>query len=143
MKSENSGTLHHGYLELMINHSKQQDISNNTNAKQGHWSQEEHEQYVQFLLRVKGSGDTQRKGQPLFKRMSQIIGTRTPSQCRYYFQTNRSHHQKFNPFNPRLRKNHKKRQLIKAEKPFQRTKQLIRQYLNKHKIHSDDENQKE
>ncbi|CAD8143924.1 unnamed protein product [Paramecium octaurelia] len=136
MKSENSGTQNNEDVELIINQSKQQDISNNTNAKQGHWSHEEHEQYVQFLLRVKGSGDTQRKGQPLFKRMSQIIGTRTPSQCR-------SHHQKFNPFNPRLRKNHKKRQLIKTEKPFQRTKQLIRQYLNKHKIHSDDENQKE
>ncbi|CAD8151800.1 unnamed protein product [Paramecium pentaurelia] len=136
MKSENSGTLNQEYLELMINQSKQQDISNSTNVKQGHWSQEEHQQYVQFLLRVKGSGDTQRKGQPLFKRMSQIIGTRTPSQCR-------SHHQKFNPFNPRLRKNHKKRQLKKTEKPFQRTKQLIRQYLNKHKIHSDEENHKE
>ncbi|CAD8052273.1 unnamed protein product [Paramecium primaurelia] len=136
MKSENSGTLNQEYLELMINQSKQQDISNSTNVKQGHWSQEEHQQYVQFLLRVKGSGDTQRKGQPLFKRMSQIIGTRTPSQCR-------SHHQKFNPFNPRLRKNQKKRQLKKTEKPFQRTKQLIRQYLNKHKIHSDEENHKE
>ncbi|CAD8048871.1 unnamed protein product [Paramecium primaurelia] len=136
MKSENSGTLNQEYLELTINHSKQQDISNSNNVKQGHWTQEEHHQYVQFLLRVKGSGDSQRKGQPLFKRMSQIIGTRTPSQCR-------SHHQKFNPFNPRLRRNHKRRQLAKIEKPFQRTKQLIRQYFNKHKIHSDDENHNE
>ncbi|CAD8058705.1 unnamed protein product [Paramecium sonneborni] len=136
MKSENSGTLNQEYLELMINHSKQQDISNNTNVKQGHWSQEEHQQYVQFLLRVKGSGDTQRKGQPLFKRMSQIIGTRTPSQCR-------SHHQKFNPFNPRLRRNHKRKLLAKIDKPFQRTKQLIRKYFSKHKIHSDDENYNE
>ncbi|CAK82235.1 unnamed protein product (macronuclear) [Paramecium tetraurelia] len=136
MKSENSGPLNQEYLELTINHPKQQDISNSTNAKQGHWSQEEHQQYVQFLLRAKGSGDSQRKGQPLFKRMSQIIGTRTPSQCR-------SHHQKFNPFNPRLRRNHKRRQLAKIEKPFNRTKQLIRQYFNKHKIHSDDENENE
>ncbi|CAD8060604.1 unnamed protein product [Paramecium sonneborni] len=136
MKSENSGTLNQEYLELTINPLKQQDISNNTNVKQGHWSQEEHQQYVQFLLRVKGSGDTQRKGQPLFKRMSQIIGTRTPSQCR-------SHHQKFNPFNPRLRRNHKRRQIVKIEKPFPRTKQIIRHYFNKHKTHSDDENQNE
>ncbi|CAD8140897.1 unnamed protein product [Paramecium octaurelia] len=136
MKSENSGTLIQEYLELTLNPSKQQDISNSTNVKQGHWSQEEHQQYVQFLLRVKGSGDSHRKGQPLFKRMSQIIGTRTPSQCR-------SHHQKFNPFNPRLRRNHKRRQLAKIEKPFNRTKQLIRQYFNKHKIHSDDENENE
>ncbi|CAK56230.1 unnamed protein product (macronuclear) [Paramecium tetraurelia] len=132
MKSENSGSLHPDYLELNLNNSKQQDLSNSTLIKSGHWSEEEHQQYVQFLLRVKGSGDSQRKGQPLFKRMSQIIGTRSPSQCR-------SHHQKFNPFNPRLRRNHKKKKLPKIEKPVLRSKQIMRQYFSENKVHSEDE----
>ncbi|CAD8150162.1 unnamed protein product [Paramecium pentaurelia] len=132
MKSENSGSLHSEYLELNLNNSKQQDLSNSTHIKSGHWSEEEHQQYVQFLLRAKGSGDSQRKGQPLFKRMSQIIGTRTPSQCR-------SHHQKFNPFNPRLRRNHKIKKLPKIEKPILRSKQIMRKYFSQNKVHSEDE----
>ncbi|CAD8055271.1 unnamed protein product [Paramecium sonneborni] len=132
MKSEISGSQNPDYLDLNLNHSKQQDLSNSTHIKSGHWSEEEHLQYVQFLLSVKGSGNSQRKGQPLFKRMSQIIGTRTPSQCR-------SHHQKFNPFNPRLRRNHKKNKMPNIEKPIMRSKQIMRQYFFQNKIHSEDE----
>jgi hypothetical protein len=37
------------------------------------------------------SSSTMKKTSKIFKQMSELIGSRTPSQCR-------SHHQKFNPF---------------------------------------------
>ncbi|CAD8112526.1 unnamed protein product [Paramecium sonneborni] len=81
--------------------------------KFGHWNQEEHLQYLRFLQ----ENTNHNKGQRLFKRMSQIIGTRTPSQCR-------SHHQKFNPQKPNGKITYVK--LLK-------TKQLVRLYMRKHK----------
>ncbi|CAD8138204.1 unnamed protein product [Paramecium octaurelia] len=55
----------------------------------GHWTKEEHEKYLKFL-----EDNTQmKKNNKIFKPMSEIIGTRSPSQCR-------SHHQKFNPSSP-------------------------------------------
>ncbi|CAK84945.1 unnamed protein product (macronuclear) [Paramecium tetraurelia] len=55
----------------------------------GHWTKEEHEKYLKFLE----DNIQMKKNNKIFKPMSEIIGTRSPSQCR-------SHHQKFNPSSP-------------------------------------------
>ncbi|CAD8140646.1 unnamed protein product [Paramecium pentaurelia] len=55
----------------------------------GHWTNEEHEKYLKFLE----DNTLMKKNNKIFKPMSEIIGTRSPSQCR-------SHHQKFNPQSP-------------------------------------------
>ncbi|CAD8142964.1 unnamed protein product [Paramecium pentaurelia] len=55
----------------------------------GHWTKEEHEKYLYFL---EEHSDI-KKNNKIFKSMSEVIGTRSPSQCR-------SHHQKFNPLSP-------------------------------------------
>ncbi|KAM3137059.1 hypothetical protein pb186bvf_010787 [Paramecium bursaria] len=90
--------------------------------KSGHWTTLEHQQYLDFLHQTKEliESSNNNKGQRLFKKMSQIIGTRTPSQCR-------SHHQKFNPFNSQLnkRKKFKKRTRENIE-PYIRSKTMIR-----------------
>ncbi|CAK70278.1 unnamed protein product (macronuclear) [Paramecium tetraurelia] len=65
----------------------------------GHWTQEEHQKYLKFLedhAHIK-------KNNKIFKPMSDVIGTRSPSQCR-------SHHQKFNPFSPIVQKKNLKAQ---------------------------------
>ncbi|CAD8174705.1 unnamed protein product [Paramecium pentaurelia] len=96
-----------------------QDSSKKIQKKSGHWKQEEHESYLRFLQ----ENANHNKGQRLFKRMSQVIGTRTPSQCR-------SHHQKFNPQKPC-----DKITQIKILK----TKQLVRLYMNRHKEKDEEE----
>jgi hypothetical protein len=45
----------------------------------GHWSKEEHDKYLQFLE----LNAHLKKNNKIFKPMSEMIGTRSPSQCRY------------------------------------------------------------
>ncbi|CAD8143651.1 unnamed protein product [Paramecium octaurelia] len=59
----------------------------------GHWTKEEHDKYLQFLE----DHAHLKKNNKIFKPMSEIIGTRSPSQCR-------SHHQKFNPQSPEVQR---------------------------------------
>ncbi|CAD8123867.1 unnamed protein product [Paramecium sonneborni] len=76
--------------------------------KYGHWTEIEHKSYLHYLQENK----KHIKGQRLFKKMSQIVGTRTPSQCR-------SHHQKFNPQKTKQQQ----------ETGIQRSKQYARKYF--------------
>ncbi|CAD8077783.1 unnamed protein product [Paramecium sonneborni] len=59
----------------------------------GHWTQKEHRLYLQFIETNKEimMKSDMKKQEKIFKQMSLVIKTRSPSQCR-------SHHQKFNPF---------------------------------------------
>ncbi|CAK63808.1 unnamed protein product (macronuclear) [Paramecium tetraurelia] len=57
---------------------EQQTGSKKITKQHGHWNQAEHNTYLNFLL----ENANHTKGQRLFKRMSQVVGTRTPSQCR-------------------------------------------------------------
>ncbi|CAD8171368.1 unnamed protein product [Paramecium octaurelia] len=63
------------------------------NVNTGHWSTDEHTTYIQFLQQYENimTSSMMKKTSKIFKQMSELIGTRTPSQCR-------SHHQKFNPY---------------------------------------------
>ncbi|CAD8078437.1 unnamed protein product [Paramecium sonneborni] len=58
----------------------------------GHWTQKEHRLYSQFIETNKEimMKSDMKKQEKIFKQMSCVIKTRSPSQCR-------SHHQKFNP----------------------------------------------
>ncbi|CAK83781.1 unnamed protein product (macronuclear) [Paramecium tetraurelia] len=105
--------------EVTKSQSDLQESSKKIQKKAGHWNQEEHESYLRFLL----ENANHSKGQRLFKKMSQIIGTRTPSQCR-------SHHQKFNPSKPTIKI---------AQTRLLKTKQLVRLYMQKHKVKDEDE----
>ncbi|CAD8120313.1 unnamed protein product [Paramecium sonneborni] len=87
---------------------------------QGHWNQIEHNTYLNFLL----ENANHTKGQRLFKRMSQVVGTRTPSQCR-------SHHQKFNP---------QKTKSSTLDTSFWRSKQYARSYFAQHRQSDQDSN---
>ncbi|CAD8096077.1 unnamed protein product [Paramecium sonneborni] len=85
---------------------KELELNNKHNS--GHWTPDEHQTYVEFLEKHHTStmqNQQNRKNNKIFKLMSEIIGTRSPSQCR-------SHHQKFNPYTPagqkRIKKNKKK-----------------------------------
>ncbi|CAD8113287.1 unnamed protein product [Paramecium sonneborni] len=105
--------------EVTKSQSDMQESSKKIQKKAGHWNKEEHESYLRFLE----ENANHSKGHRLFKRMSQIIGTRTPSQCR-------SHHQKFNPLKP----------IIKiTQTRLLKTKQLVREYMQKHKIRDEEE----
>ncbi|CAD8079360.1 unnamed protein product [Paramecium sonneborni] len=59
----------------------------------GHWTQKEHKLYLQFIEKNKEimMKSDMKKQEKIFKQMSLVIKSRSPSQCR-------SHHQKFNPF---------------------------------------------
>ncbi|CAD8062772.1 unnamed protein product [Paramecium sonneborni] len=59
----------------------------------GHWTPEEHQKYLRFLQ----DHTDIKKNNKIFKSMSDVVGTRSPSQCR-------SHHQKFNPLSPMVQK---------------------------------------
>ncbi|CAD8172594.1 unnamed protein product [Paramecium pentaurelia] len=63
------------------------------NINTGHWSTDEHTTYISFLQQYEDimTSSMMKKTSKIFKQMSELIGTRTPSQCR-------SHHQKFNPY---------------------------------------------
>ncbi|CAK78378.1 unnamed protein product (macronuclear) [Paramecium tetraurelia] len=90
----------HLTTEGHISNSKQQIKSIKLTKKQkqeninkGHWSALEHTTYVNFLSQYENimNSSLMKKTSKIFKQMSELIGTRTPSQCR-------SHHQKFNPY---------------------------------------------
>ncbi|CAK57248.1 unnamed protein product (macronuclear) [Paramecium tetraurelia] len=71
---------------------------------QGHWTNQEHQIYVEFLEQhhcTSMQSQQNRKNNKIFKLMSQTIGTRSPSQCR-------SHHQKFNPYTAAGQKRNKR-----------------------------------
>ncbi|CAD8058100.1 unnamed protein product [Paramecium sonneborni] len=111
-----------------------QEISQNNNIRQGHWTTAEHQLYLDFLYQSQDLIESSQnsKGQRLFKKMSQVIGTRSPSQCR-------SHHQKFNPFNQQMIKRKKNIKLSRPNKelPLQiRSKQYFRKLFASFKDHS-------
>ncbi|CAD8111779.1 unnamed protein product [Paramecium primaurelia] len=58
--------------------SELQTGSKKITKQQGHWNQIEHNTYLKFLQ----ENANHTKGQRLFKKMSLVVGTRTPSQCR-------------------------------------------------------------
>ncbi|CAD8205087.1 unnamed protein product [Paramecium pentaurelia] len=58
--------------------SELQTGSKKITKQQGHWNQIEHNTYLKFLQ----ENANHTKGQRLFKKMSQVVATRTPSQCR-------------------------------------------------------------
>ncbi|CAD8063952.1 unnamed protein product [Paramecium sonneborni] len=125
MKFDGSDQQGEDYLDPTVNTSKQQEGNNCSQQRTGHWDDQEHYIYLEFLQNVRGADGSYKKGQPLFKKMSEIIGTRSPSQCR-------SHHQKFNPYNQLIRKSKKKsfKNRIKVQsKPILRSKQIMRKYF--------------
>ncbi|CAD8112510.1 unnamed protein product [Paramecium sonneborni] len=77
-------------------------IITNPSQQTGHWSESEHQTYIDFLNihRSVMESQDQKKTSKIFKLMSETIGTRSPSQCR-------SHHQKFNPFIHQIKKRQK------------------------------------
>ncbi|CAD8117130.1 unnamed protein product [Paramecium sonneborni] len=77
-------------------------VITNPNQLTGHWSEQEHKTYIEFLNMHKTvmESQDQKKTSKIFKLMSETIGTRSPSQCR-------SHHQKFNPFVHSVKKRQK------------------------------------
>ncbi|CAD8082590.1 unnamed protein product [Paramecium sonneborni] len=116
---------------LKSNKHHQTKISKKEHINTGHWSAVEHNTYVNFLSQYENimNSSMMKKTSKIFKQMSELIGTRTPSQCR-------SHHQKFNPYahrgengkrlprNERSRAGRKKKnQLIE----FTKDEQLIEQ----------------
>jgi hypothetical protein len=56
-------------------------IINNPNQNIGHWSENEHKTYLNFLMAHKTIMESQdmKKTSKIFKLMSEIIGTRSPS----------------------------------------------------------------
>ncbi|CAD8190881.1 unnamed protein product [Paramecium octaurelia] len=86
---------------LCIKNETEREIKEN--KLNGHWTKEEHGFYLEFvnnhfdILKSKYA----KKSKKIFKLMSQFIPSRTPTQCR-------SHHQKFNPLQSRLKKNNLK-----------------------------------
>ncbi|CAD8052773.1 unnamed protein product [Paramecium primaurelia] len=64
-----------------------QELSQSNNPRSGHWTQAEHKLYLDFLYQSQDliESSQNNKGQRLFKKMSQVIATRSPSQCRYNF----------------------------------------------------------
>ncbi|CAD8200840.1 unnamed protein product [Paramecium octaurelia] len=96
------------YSNVSIKKKINKELELNNKHNSGHWTPEEHQTYVEFLEKHHDTtmqNQQNRKNNKIFKLMSEIIGTRSPSQCR-------SHHQKFNPYTPagqrRLKKNKKK-----------------------------------
>ncbi|CAK70396.1 unnamed protein product (macronuclear) [Paramecium tetraurelia] len=96
------------YSSVSIKKKINKELELNNKHNSGHWTPEEHQTYVEFLEKHHDTtmqNQQNRKNNKIFKLMSEIIGTRSPSQCR-------SHHQKFNPYTPagqrRLKKNKKK-----------------------------------
>ncbi|CAK65825.1 unnamed protein product (macronuclear) [Paramecium tetraurelia] len=121
------------YLNPSVNISKQQEGNLCIKQKNGHWDDNEHSIYLEFLSNARG--DSYKKGQPLFKKMSEFIGTRSPSQCR-------SHHQKFNPQNfetKNSKKKYFKNRIKDSRQPILRSKQIMRKYFALNRETTDEE----
>ncbi|CAD8055955.1 unnamed protein product [Paramecium primaurelia] len=84
-------------IEQNQNQKKQIKKTRKKNSKKmynnGHWTKKEHRLYLQFIETNKEimMKSDMKKQEKIFKQMSIVIKSRSPSQCR-------SHHQKFNPF---------------------------------------------
>ncbi|CAD8154722.1 unnamed protein product [Paramecium octaurelia] len=84
-------------VEQNQNQKKQIKKTRKKNSKKmynnGHWTKKEHRLYLQFIETNKEimMKSDMKKQEKIFKQMSIVIKSRSPSQCR-------SHHQKFNPF---------------------------------------------
>ncbi|CAD8067875.1 unnamed protein product [Paramecium sonneborni] len=129
MKFDGSDQQGEDNLDPTVNTSKQQEGNICSQQRTGHWDDHEHSIYLEFLHNVRGVDRSYKKGQPLFKKMSEIIGTRSASQCR-------SHHQKFNPYNQLIKKSKKKcfknigKNRLKGQgQAILRTKQIMRKYF--------------
>ncbi|CAD8085677.1 unnamed protein product [Paramecium sonneborni] len=84
--------------------------SHNPQFNNGHWSAQEHQVYLTFLLQHREVMESSelKKTNKIFKLMSDIIKSRSPSQCR-------SHHQKFNPYSKYLVNNNIVRRKMKEQ----------------------------
>ncbi|CAD8111774.1 unnamed protein product [Paramecium sonneborni] len=86
--AEQEGNQYQEVIKKKINKEQGQNGIKN----QGHWSNGEHQIYVKFLEQHHSTyiqSQQNGKNNKIFKLMSQIIGSRCPSQ---------SHHQKLNPY---------------------------------------------
>ncbi|CAD8057146.1 unnamed protein product [Paramecium sonneborni] len=111
---------------------KTRESPENKIKKTGHWSEQEHQLYIDFLYQSQNLAESSKKnkGQKLFKKMSETIITRSPSQCR-------SHHQKFNPFSGQGRQTMVLRRTDQSHSNYylqMRSKQYIRQLFHKLRI---------
>ncbi|CAD8083200.1 unnamed protein product [Paramecium sonneborni] len=84
--------------------------SHNPQFNNGHWSAQEHQVYLTFLQQHREVMESSelKKTNKIFKLMSDIIQSRSPSQCR-------SHHQKFNPYSKYLVNNNVVRRKMKEQ----------------------------
>ncbi|CAD8166646.1 unnamed protein product [Paramecium pentaurelia] len=59
-------------------------VISNPNQQTGHWNEQEHQTYIDFLNMHRSvmESQDQKKASKIFKLMSETIGTRSPSQCR-------------------------------------------------------------
>ncbi|CAD8184342.1 unnamed protein product [Paramecium pentaurelia] len=84
--------------------------THNPQFNTGHWSAQEHQVYLNFLQQHREVMESSelKKTNKIFKLMSDIIKSRSPSQCR-------SHHQKFNPYSKYLINNNIVRRKMKEQ----------------------------
>ncbi|CAD8179740.1 unnamed protein product [Paramecium octaurelia] len=77
---------------IILNKKKKKKSKKSKNFKKGHWTNKEHRLYQQFIENNQEimSDSDQKKMKQIFKKMSDLIKSRSASQCR-------SHHQKFDP----------------------------------------------
>ncbi|CAD8077180.1 unnamed protein product [Paramecium primaurelia] len=98
--------------DLVDNKIKRKHIkkSHNPLFNNGHWSAQEHQVYLTFLQQHRDVMESSelKKTNKIFKLMSDIIKSRSPSQCR-------SHHQKFNPYSKYLVNNNIVRRKMKEQ----------------------------
>ncbi|CAD8050923.1 unnamed protein product [Paramecium primaurelia] len=135
MKFDGSDQQGEDYLDPTVITTKQQEGNICFKQRTGHWDDNEHSIYLEFLQNSRGPNNSYKKGYPLFKQMSEFIGTRSPSQCR-------SHHQKFNPYSQLIQKSKRKylkNRLKVQNQPILRSKQIMRKYFASNRETTDEE----
>ncbi|CAD8213947.1 unnamed protein product [Paramecium octaurelia] len=112
--------------------------SHNPQFNNGHWSAQEHQVYLTFLSQHREVMESSelKKTNKIFKLMSDIIKSRSPSQCR-------SHHQKFNPYSKYLVNNNIVRRKMKEQMLNDSKQQKQSQLDNENIQQSQDSNQKQ
>ncbi|CAK74201.1 unnamed protein product (macronuclear) [Paramecium tetraurelia] len=112
--------------------------SHNPQFNNGHWSAQEHQVYLTFLSQHREVMESSelKKTNKIFKLMSDIIKSRSPSQCR-------SHHQKFNPYSKYLVNNNIVRRKMKEQMLNESKQQKQSQLDNENIQQSQDSNQKQ
>ncbi|CAD8053294.1 unnamed protein product [Paramecium primaurelia] len=112
--------------------------SHNPQFNNGHWSAQEHQVYLTFLQQHRDVMESSelKKTNKIFKLMSDIIKSRSPSQCR-------SHHQKFNPYSKYLVNNNIVRRKMKEQMLSDSKQQKQSQQENENVEQSQDSNQKQ